>query len=478
MTTCDIIVMKPNGRFQSAKNLQPARSLRTTIQNRHGPGNYGLPAEQPHSYQQQSTYQPGFNGNGGGGVYVTNNGYRSPPSASATNGFRGNNNHSNNIGNGFPAAKGGQGQRRHDVLRSPNASFGSNVSVASSGSVKEIPTIVTFSSTSLQVGSIHEIYVSFVENGPKLFTVQLKAKENSLNKMMGALERISLRNLAHKPTLGMACIARFSEDNVLYRALIMGINVDSCLVSYVDFGNTETVELKNLYEIPQEFLKNKVFSMRFTLSNVKTLEDTNADIAGLFSSLVMDKVLSMKVMPLEGPAFVQYCELYENSENIFEKLLNLCKSKPLKFPAAITLNRGSNCLIIIRYIESCRQFYIQPLESVESFDKLMDQLAEFCRKSSTLNVMNVGDICAACLSDGECYRAEVVSVTGSKVKVRLVDYGNNITLEKNQIKRLSPKFVEQQPQVAECCLEGFQVRVYLSDYGCQCSVICYLFYRK
>ncbi|XP_065094028.1 maternal protein tudor [Ochlerotatus camptorhynchus] len=448
--------MKSNGRFQSAKNLQPARSLRTPVQNRHGPGNYGLPVEPTNAYQQQSTYQPGFNGNGGGGVYGTNNGYRSPPSASVTNGFRGHNNHNNNIGNGFPAAKGGQGHRRHDVLRSPNTSFGSNVSLASSGSVKEIPTIVTFSSISLQVGSIHEIYVSFVENGPKLFTVQLKAKENSLTKMMGALERISLRNLIHKPTLGMACIARYSEDNVLYRALIMRINVDSCLVSYVDFGNSEIVEFKNLYEIPQEFLKNKVFSMRFTLSNVKTLEDTNADIAGLFSSLVVNKVLSMKVMPLEGPAFVQYCELYENNENIFEKLLNLCKSKPLKYPAAITLNRGSNCMIIIRYIESCRQFYVQPLENVECFDKLMDQLADFCRKSSTFNVMNIGDTCAACLSDDECYRAEVVSVAGSKVKVRLVDYGNTIIIEKSQVKRLTPKFVEQQPQVVKCCLEGFQ----------------------
>lgn len=471
MITCDVIVMKPStGRFAFAKNLQPARSLRTQVQNRNGPGNYGLPAEQANEYQQQSIHHLPVNNNFGGGYGpTTNNGYRSPPSATATIGFRGNNsnnNHyntvnNNNIGNGYPASKvggGAQAQRRHDVLRSPNNSFGSNVSLASSSSssIKEIPTIVTFSSTSLQIGSIHEVNVSFVENGPKLFTVQLKAKENSLNKMMAALERVPLQNLSRKPTLGMACIARFSKNNVLYRALIMGINVDSCLVSYVDYGNTETVEFKNLYEIPQEFLKNKVFSMRFTLSNVKTLEDTNADIAGIFSSLVMNKVLSMRVMPLEGPAFVQYCELYENNENIFEKLLHLCKSKPLKYPGAITLNRNSNCVIIIRYIESCRQFYVQPLENVESFEKLMDKLGEFCRKSSTFNVMNAGDPCVACLTDEECYRAEIVSVAGSKAKVRLVDYGNTITLEKNQVKRISPKFVEQQPQVAECCLEGFQ----------------------
>nr|XP_029720118.1 LOW QUALITY PROTEIN: maternal protein tudor [Aedes albopictus] len=463
--------MNTAGRFQSGKNLQPARSLRTPAQSRpNGPGNYGLPAEQGNPYQQQNNnnnrqQQNIVSGGGGGGfsgyniINNNNGGYRTP-SVSSTNGFKANNgfnNNNNGNGNGFHGSK-GLGQRRHDVLRSPNSSLDNNTSLDSSGSsVKEIPTIVTFSSTTLAVGTVHEVYISYVENGPKLFTVQLKAKENSLNQMMAALERIPLRNLTRKPTLGMACIARFSEDRVLYRALIMGINIDSCLVSYVDYGNTETVEFRNLYEIPQEFLKHKVFSMRFTLSNVKTLEDSNADIAGLFSSLVMDKVLNLKVMPLEGPAFVQYCELYDNKENVFEKLLTLCKSKPLKYPAPITLDRGANCMIIIRYIESCRQFYIQPLEGVERFEKLMDQLAEFCRKSSTLNAMNPGDCCAACLNADECYRAEVVSVPGgSKVKVRLVDYGNTITLERTQVKRIAPKFVEEQPQVVECCLEGFQ----------------------
>lgn len=351
--------------------------------------------------------------------------------------------------------------RRHDVLRSSqNSSFGSNASVASASSSnssgKEFHTIATFRSTTLAVGSMHEVYVSYVENGPKLFTVQLRATENSLNQMMTALERVPLRNLDRKPTLGMACIARFSEDQVLYRALIMAINVDSCMVSYVDFGNSETVELKNIYEIPPEFLSHKVFSIRFTLSNVKTLEDTNADIAGIFSSLVLDKLLTLKIMPLEGPAFVQYCELYEQNENIFDKLLNLCKAKPLMYPSPLTLDRGHTCMIIIRFIQSCKQFYIQPLDKVESFDKMMDQLVEFCRKSSPMNTLKSGDPCAVCLDEEECYRAEVVNVTTSSVKVRLVDYGNTMNLQRKQIKRLSPAFVEKQPQVVECCLEGFQ----------------------
>lgn len=424
--------MNSTGRFQSAKNLQPARSLRTPAQNRNGPGNFGLVPEPVNVYQNARPT------NGSGVVYGANDG----------SGYR---SHSSSNGSNAPSAK--NGQRKHDVLRSPNTSLGSNASLASG---KDIHTIVTFSSTTLSIGSMHEVYVSFVENGPKLFTVQLKSTENSLNQMMATLERIPLRNLSRKPTLGMACIARFSEDQMLYRALIMGINVDSCLISYVDYGNTETVPFNDLYEIPPELLKHKVFSMRFTLSNVKTLEDTNADIAGIFSSLVIEKLLTIKVMPLEGPAFVQYCELYDQNENIFDKLLSMCKSKPLRYPSAITLDRGTNCIIIIRYIETCKQFYIQPLENIEKFDRLMDQLAEFCRKSSAINVMTPGDPCAACLTEDECYRAEIVSVACNKVTVRLVDYGNTITLEKNQLKRISPFFVAEPPQVVKCCLEGFE----------------------
>lgn len=430
-------------RFQSAKNLQPARSLKTTAaptaQNRNGFG----------SAQESAPSPRHSNGNGSfGSANGGSNGYRSPQSS---NGFNG----------GYPGAAAiKNGHRRHDVLRSShNGSFGSNASVASvgsNGSGKEIHTIATFRSTTLAVGTKHEVFVSYVENGPKLFTVQLQSAEHSLNQMMDALARVPLRNLSRKPMLGMACIARFSEDQMLYRALIMGISVESCMVSYVDFGNSESVEHKNIFEIPPEFLKHKVFSMRFTLSNVKTLEDTNADIAGIFSSMVLDKMLTMKTMPLEGASFVPCCELYEQNENIFDKLLNLCKSKPLMFPLPLTLERGNSCMIIIRFIESCKQFYIIPFDNVESFEAMMDRLAEFCRKSSAINAPKPGDPCAACLDEDECFRAEIISLAGNKVKVRLVDYGNIMTLEKNQIKRLSPPFVEQQPQCVKCCLEGFQ----------------------
>ncbi|XP_058453271.1 maternal protein tudor [Malaya genurostris] len=424
---------------RSAKNLQPARGLRTPAPNRNGLGNFGFDPEPIHVFQRQ------INGNGTSGSVDFNNSRHSLRSQSSP---------SHSI-SGYSGVK--NGQRRHDVLRSQKTSFGSNTSlVSSSSSGKEMPTIVTFSSTSLTTGSIHEVYVSFVENGPKLFTVQLKSSENALNKMMEDLECIPLKNLSRKPSLGMACIARFSEDQALYRALIMGINVDSCRVSYVDYGNSETVDFKNLYEIPHEFLKHKVFSIRFTLSNVKTLEETNADIAGLFSSLVLDKLLTMKVMSLEGPAFVQYCELYENKNNIFDKLYDMCKAKPLKYPMAITLGLGSSSTIIIRFIHSCKQFYVQPVENIQSFDVLMDQLFDFWRKSSPINALSPGDPCVICIGDEECYRVEVVCVIGGKAKVRLVDYGTILTVEKNQIRRISPLFVEQPPQVAECCLEGFQ----------------------
>ncbi|XP_055543913.1 maternal protein tudor [Wyeomyia smithii] len=429
--------MNTSGRFQSAKNLQPARSLRDPGHNRHGSGNFAPISDQISAYQQLPTRSQ-LNGNDA--LIGNGSNFRSPPSSNGNNSFGMSKN----------------GLRRHDVLRSADSSFGSNVSQASSGSGKEIHTIVTFSSTTLTTCSTHQVYVSYVENGPKLFTVQLEASEKALAEMMNSLERVPLRNLSRKPTLGMACIARFSEDQVLYRALIMSINVDSCLVSYVDYGNSETVDFKNLYEIPKEFLKHKIFAMRFTLSNVKKLENANADISGLFSSLVLDKMLTMKVMPLEGPAFVQYCELYDQNENILDKLFDMCKAKPLKFPEPISLDRGTSCIIIIRYIDSCRKFFVQPVDNVQQFEDFLDELADFCRKSSVMNVLNLRDPCVACLNGEGDYRAEVIEKIGEKVKVRLVDYGNIMTVEKNQIKRLSPTFVERPPQVIECCLDGFQ----------------------
>ncbi|XP_058119702.1 maternal protein tudor [Anopheles ziemanni] len=399
---------------QVAKNLQPARSLRAPVvkPNLNTLSDFGYSPDLVVSY-----------GPGGRSVRsdIPNGTGHQPRSSSQS--------------------------RKHDVLRAPSLTHG-RASTPTNG--------LTFNATTLSVGTLYEVNVSYVQNGPKQFMVQLRSTEHTLKQMMAALSRVPLRPMNRKLQLGMACLARFSKNFTIYRALITALRRDgTCTVSYVDYGHSETVLPSSLYEIPPEFLQYEIFSTRFALSNVRILEEINADVANIFSRVVGGKVLTLKVMPPEGAAFVSYCELYENGENIFNRLVAHCRANLYKYPVPGSLQRGGNYYVVIRFIQSCAQFFVHTIDNVAAFDKMMDDLSAHCRDSIIPGAIQVGDAFAVNLGVNDFYRAEVVEI-GQKVTVRLVDYGNCITVERSQLRRISPSFVHQRPEAYECCLEGFE----------------------
>ncbi|XP_052892284.1 maternal protein tudor [Anopheles moucheti] len=413
-------------RYQVAKNLQPARSLRTAPNaGRNALGDFGYP---PHLVDTSTQARAGHmhNGNQHGNLSAQTHQRSSSQS------------------------------RKHDVLRTPtNGSHGSS---AGRSNAAFSPGNLTFNASTLTVGSLYEVTVSYVQNGPKQFMVQLLSAEAALKQMMVALARVPLRSINRKLQLGMACLARYSHNHTIYRALITALGQDgNCTVSYVDYGHSETVHPSSLYEIPPEFLRYEIFSTRFALSNVRRLEDVNADVAGIFSKMIAGKVLKLKVTPPEGAAFVSYCELYENGDNLFLRLQKQCQEQVYKYLPPGSLQRGSSYRVVIRYIESCAKFFVHRLDNVATFDKMMDDLIVHYQGSGSVipSVVNVGDVYAVSLDPNDIYRAEVLE-TDPKIKVRLVDYGTSITTQRLQLKRLSSDFLHQRPEAIECCLEGFE----------------------
>uniref|UniRef100_A0A182MGF7 Tudor domain-containing protein n=1 Tax=Anopheles culicifacies TaxID=139723 RepID=A0A182MGF7_9DIPT len=413
-------------RYQAAKNLQPARSLRTPANSgRNALGDFGY---QPHLVDTNTQARAGsmLNGNQHGNLPAQTHQRSSSQS------------------------------RKHDVLRTPTN--GSHNSGAGRASATFSPGSLTFNANTLTIGSLYEVTVSYVQNGPKQFMVQLRSSEVALRQMMGALARVPLRSINRKLQLGMACLARYSHNHTIYRALITALGQDgNCTVSYVDYGHSETVHPSSLFEIPPEFLRHEIFSTRFALSNVRRLEDVNADVAGIFSKIIAGKVLTLKVTPPEGAAFVSYCELYENGENLFLRLQKMCQEQVYKYPPPRSLQRGPSYRVVIRYIESCAKFFVHLLDNAAAFDKMMDDLIVHCQGSGSAvpGVVNVGDVYAVSLDVNDIYRAQVIE-TDPKIKVRLIDYGTSITTQRTQLKRLSPDFIHQRPEAIECCLEGFE----------------------
>ncbi|KAL9913282.1 tudor domain containing protein isoform 1-T2 [Glossina fuscipes fuscipes] len=314
-------------------------------------------------------------------------------------------------------------------------------------------TSATFKSNSLTVGQMYDVSVSFVENGPFLFSVQLVGAQNDLTDMMNKIEKVTLKQFSEKPMLGTACIARYSEDGQLYRALITGVQPLSCKVAYIDYGNAEIVQYNDLYEIPEDFLTNKAFAIRFTLSGHKELEPIDESLKKAFKDLVIYKNCKLKVMPLEGPPLVQYCELYLQEKNILDVLKQIQKSRLVYAKAEHLQN---NDVVEIRYIDSPKNFYVQKVENIPAFEKLMDDM--FLYYNTNQMVPNHLVLGAPCIVkyENEWFRAEVMRADSTAIVVRHVDFGYEQKVTKNLLSTIAENHLKLPRQAVQCCLKGFE----------------------
>lgn len=312
-----------------------------------------------------------------------------------------------------------------------------------------------FIANDLPIGSHHVVYCSYVQDGPNLFSIQLKKNESALDRMMNDMPNVPLVNLTTKPTIGMACLARFSED--LYRAAIMNIQHNVCRVTFIDFGNSADVPHAEIYEIPEKFLHHKTLSIQFTLFDCKQLEPIDDTLKQYFDCLVDDQELELKVMPIEGPIYVQCCELYLNNRNVLE----LLKNKRLELKSYTNAQQlHDDDIVIIRFVKTAKKFYVQRTVDIPKFDEMMDRLLEHCHRSKSMVKMpRVGECCAAMLGDdnNEWYRVQVIeTIDQHRVVVQFVDFGFVADCKLHQLKEITSDFLQLPRQAIECCIDEFE----------------------
>lgn len=327
-----------------------------------------------------------------------------------------------------------------------------------------------FSSNTLLVKSRHIVDVVYIEDGPSLFSIQLKAHEHDLDQMQHELANYPLQNLRSKPSLGQACVVRYAEDSNMYRAVIMSIRPTACLVAYVDYGHTGNVSFADIYEIPVEFLRHQIFAMRFTLAGYQQLLPLSREVDRLFQALVRDEErLELVVRPLDGPPCVQYCELYVQGGrvNVIERLLALQHARR-HYAAAVMLREQE--LVIIRCIESAKHFYVQPVRHLDAYEQMLVALQAYGRQTAaraTHAPMRVGEPCMVWHQlNREWNRAEVVEVrertavggvetAGDPAVVRFVDLGSVNAASEAELLQLPSEFLALPRQAVLCCLESF-----------------------
>lgn len=311
-----------------------------------------------------------------------------------------------------------------------------------------------FTANELPPGQFYIVYSSYVENGPHLFWVQLKSHEHVLDRLANEIANVPRVPLTSKISPGMACIVRYSEDKALYRAVIQSQKNDKCRVTFVDYGNSETVPCSEMFEIPANLLEPKTYAMPFQLHGCNELGTTDQRLNRYFETLISDKVLDLKVIPVNG-AQVQQCEMFlPNGANVLH-LLKEKKSQFFSYPNPPQLKDSD--YVVLRYSKSAKQFYVQRHSDIPAYDSMMDALLEHCEHAPPMTSLPSNEKCCAAKFKDEWYRAIVTHQTGpQKFALELVDFGFRVELPLSELRDIAPQFMELPRQAIECCLVDFE----------------------
>lgn len=310
----------------------------------------------------------------------------------------------------------------------------------------------TYKSRLLEVNSQHKVFVSFAEEGPELFAVQLVTDAKKLQDMMDDINRRPHSSLAEPPMIGTVCLGRMSGDRIICRAIVVNLSGSQCKLFFVDFGDTEMVSYYDIFDIPEEFVKPNVFAMRFCLSGVKQLEK-GVHLNETFKELVNGKVLTLRVVTPEGPPLIQYGELFLDNMSVLELLMAKMKDK-LQFHTMEMLPLGSRKSVLVSYVDSCIKFFVQLSEQIDELNAVMDAVKSHCENSNTPGELPVGSACCARFPDDDnWYRARVRELKGNKVVVDYVDYGNEQEVEVSDLRTITPELIRLPAQAMKCGLK-------------------------
>ncbi|XP_048360843.1 tudor domain-containing protein 1 [Sphaerodactylus townsendi] len=287
---------------------------------------------------------------------------------------------------------------------------------------------------------------------------------------------------------GEPCCAYFSGDGRWYRALMEeSISDEAFKVQFVDYGNIEVVTQDKLRQISSTFLKLPFQAIRCWLSGVRPInKEWTTEAAVAFQMCTAGKKLQAKVVSLttEGTEV----ELIDNSagsplmisEILINKCLTLIKEGSSNqnvlladFQEAADFQEMSlytqwttedipvNKAVSVRVLEVINPglIYVVPTEAKvdpQKLHKLMVQLADYSTSQDNhVFQPKAGEACCARFSgDDRWYRAIVLEVFVSEVKVAYADYGNMEILPLSRLIPITAPYLELPFQILKCSLAG------------------------
>ncbi|XP_074928650.1 tudor domain-containing protein 1 isoform X1 [Chelonoidis abingdonii] len=289
-----------------------------------------------------------------------------------------------------------------------------------------------------------------------------------------------------KPSEGEPCCAFFSGDGNWYRALVIEVSSDGAIkVQFVDYGNVETVTPDKLRQISSTLLKLPFQGIKCWLSGVKPVNKKWVpEATARFRMCTAGIKLQARVVSVNKSG--AGIELIDNSTGCPRIISEILISEKLALKEGLpnkdglpntsaekiepqetsseqwqTIELPVNETVSVRVMEviSPDLFYALPSETrvdQEKLCRLMTELVEYCNTQNNHSFRpKVGEACCAKFAgDGHWYRAIVLGVSQSEVKVAYADYGGTETLPFSRVLPITARYLKLPFQIIKCSLAG------------------------
>ncbi|XP_061491916.1 tudor domain-containing protein 1 isoform X2 [Rhineura floridana] len=285
---------------------------------------------------------------------------------------------------------------------------------------------------------------------------------------------------------GDLCCAYFSGDGRWYRALVKETSsFESFKVLFVDYGNCEEVTLDKVRQISSAFMKLPFQAIRCWLSGVRPInKEWTTEATATLQMCTAGKKLQARVVSLTTNG--AEVELIDNSTGnpvmISEILINeqlALKKETLSnlsmLPDELATNYSQECkqwttaelpvdeTVSVHVLDVINPglFYVVPTKmkvDPQRLHKLMTGLAGYCNSWSDHSFKpKVGEPCCARFTgDDNWYRAVILGIGASEVKVAYADYGNVEMLPFSRLLPIPVPYLELPFQILKCSLAGIK----------------------
>ncbi|PFX27913.1 Tudor domain-containing protein 1 [Stylophora pistillata] len=339
-----------------------------------------------------------------------------------------------------------------------------------------------------------EAYFLFAES-PDCFWLQLERTGNALEELMEQISTLSDQELRRSQLqVGLPCLGKYTENDMWHRAEILQVQDDvNVMVSYVDYGNFETVPLDRLRPINDSHLKLPSQAICCRLAEVQGVDP--GKITDYLNQQLFDKVVEVEVQKQHADdsytvklftkgeslsvneQIVREC-LGDTSlleERIFEhsspqKLISTEERKNFTRP---DLQSGSK--VPVSFVSAFLPAEMQLLltERIDERDQMTREITSVYQalNESELTLENpvVGMLCCVPFSDKWC-RGEVISTSADNTAtVKLVDCGTNEKIPISALKLLKDEFAKRPVFVVESSLANVQPSSDDGQWSPECS---------